>query len=120
MDREWKGIFVDHDLDDYALTATEFRVACRIGRLSRGSALCRQSIKSMSADLKLERPTIRRALKVLMGARVIYVPKPGAYRANPPATWADETELEEIRKRILGAHKAKKARGEFKVVEGGG
>ena|SRR5687767_3647024 len=116
---EWRGLFVDRDLDDYCLTATEFRIACRIGRLSRRSALCRQSIKSMSLDLRLTRTTIRKALKVLIECRLVYQVKPGAYRVNPPAAWVPDAEVEGIRKRILGERKAAKQRSGFRLIEAG-
>jgi hypothetical protein len=73
----------------------------------------------MSDDLKLKRSTIRRALKVLIESRVVYEAKPGAYRANPPAAWVHEAEVEKIRTRILEERKAAKARDGFELIEGG-
>jgi hypothetical protein len=72
----------------------------------------------MGQEIKMNRATVRKALKVLVACRLIYQVRPGAYRWNPPEAWVCEDEVEMIRNRIDADRKAAKTRGGFRVLTG--
>ena len=79
--------FIRAELDDYGLTASQFRVFCRIAR--RGH--CYESVAKIAKGCRLNPDTVSAALTFLCERRLISKTKrPGqtsSLTINPPAMW---------------------------------
>ena len=64
-------IFVHSALDDYGLTANEFRLAGHISRRGGNEGECYASIESMSAVCIMHPDTLRESLKRLISFNII-------------------------------------------------
>jgi predicted transcriptional regulator len=102
-ERDDKPIFIHSELDDYGLSAVEFRVYARLARRS-GQTAAFESVPSMAKEFEVSDRTVQRALKVLIRARLISEQiRPGKstrYTLNPRSVWAPKTQLKDIRNAV--------------------
>ena len=91
---EFNVIFVHRRLDDYGLSAPQFRVYCHLARRASNDGKAWPSIRSIAKVCRLNKKTVRSALRVLVehhlvepkqrdGATTLYCPPP-APRWPPP------------------------------------
>lgn len=102
--REDLPIFIHSALDDYGLSAIEFRVYARLARrCGRGSAF--ESVPNMAKDFEVADRTIQRSLKVLVKANLISETirpgKPTLYILNPQKVWHSQKRLKAIREEVF-------------------
>ena len=83
--------FISSQLDDYGLSAAQFRVYCHVARRSDPSQSCFESVEHMAAVCRLEAGTVRRALQALTLRRLLHaVPRSGEttlYQPTRPLFW---------------------------------
>ncbi len=78
--------FISSQLDDYGLSAAQFRVYCHVARRSDPSQSCFESVEHMAAVCRLEAGTVRRALQALTLRRLLHaVPRSGETTLYQPA-----------------------------------
>lgn len=87
-----KGAFIHSALDDYGLTAAQFRVFCHIRRREDGrNRACEASIQKMAKVVRLNKDTVADCLKFLTANRLISkVYRSGdtcSYRVLPRDQW---------------------------------
>lgn len=94
------AIFISAKLDDYGLTADEFRVLCRIAR--RGD--CTEGVKGMAEGCLLSERQVRYARRVLLACGFISEETRIGYtsilRCCVPAKWASPDAYKTIREEI--------------------
>lgn len=102
-ERDDKPIFIHSELDDYGLSAIEFRVYARLARRS-GQTAAFESVPNMAKEFEVSDRTVQRALKVLIRSRLITEQiRPGKstrYTLNPRTVWAPKVQLKEIRNAV--------------------
>lgn len=105
--KETRPIFVHSALDDYGLTAIEFRTFGRIARRQnddRNGRPCDESAPKMARDFGVSARTITRALQVLADAGLVSEKVRSGYttqrRINPLRLWASKEKLEKIRSEV--------------------
>ena len=95
------GAFIPAELDDYPLTASEFRVYCRIVRRAGGQG-CWESNVAMGEALGLGERTVREAKALLAAAGLVSVQRRSGrtdvYWLTPSSEWADGAEVEGLRR----------------------
>lgn len=103
QDRRDLGTFIPSYLDDYGLTAAEFRLYAHMGRRA-GSGKCWESIPNMAKHCAIAEKVVRRDLRILVefGMVAIAEEKPGyatQYVLTHPSDWASPDDLEKLRER---------------------
>jgi hypothetical protein len=87
-------IFVHSSLDDYGLTASEFRVLAHVSRRA-GKGECNASVPNMAKVCKLEEKTIRKALSGLVEAGLLAMHQriglPTVYTMRKISEWKERT-----------------------------
>lgn len=104
-------IFLHAELDDYGLTAAEFRLYAHMARRA-GSGEARSSIPTMAAHCKIAEKCVRRDLKVLIALNLIGViqkraGKPTIYGLLHKNQWASPEKVEELREKAIAAGKTR-------------
>ena len=93
-------------LDDYGLTAIEFRVFCRIGRRAGKDNEAWESVPSIATACGLGPRSVRYALKLLVKCNLLtrraYAGETSVYSVNPPSKWKNKSELEGVRTFLQG------------------
>jgi hypothetical protein len=98
--RDDKPIFIHSELDDYGLSAIEFRVYSRLARRS-GQTAAFESVPNMAKEFEVSDRTVQRCLKVLTICRLIAEQirpgKPTRYTLNPRSVWSPKSQLKATR-----------------------
>lgn len=105
--RDGFPIFIHSELDDYGLSAIEFRVYARLARRAGNEhGKARESIPKMAEAFMVSNQTVRRSLQVLKESRLITEQscsgKPTVYTLNPRSVWQNKKELKIIRDQAFG------------------
>ena len=95
------GAFITAALDDFGLDPFEFRLYARIVRRAGTREGCFESIDNMAKSCEMNRDTAYRALKTLIGCRLIEKePRPGkssSYYLTPQSEWVPKSHLSQKR-----------------------
>ena len=105
--RDLGVIFLHAELDDYGLTASEFRLYAHMARRA-GTGEARSSIPSMAAHCKIAEKCVRRDLKILVAFGLIGViqkrpGKPTIYGLLQKGKWATADRIEELREKAIAS-----------------
>lgn len=97
-------VFIHSELDDYGLSAIEFRVYARLARrCGHGAAF--ESVPNMAKDFEVSHRTVQRSLKVLVKTNLVTETirpgKPTLYTLNPQASWHSPRRLKAIREGVI-------------------
>ncbi len=102
--REDLPIFIHSALDDYGLSAIEFRVYARLARRC-GRGVAYESVVNMAKDFESSDRTIQRGLRLLVECRLISETiRPGKttqYTLNGQNVWQDRSNLKATRERLF-------------------
>lgn len=102
--REDFPVFIHSELDDYGLSAIEFRVYARLARRC-GRGVAYESVVSMARDFEVSDRSIQRALRVLVECHLISETiRPGKttlYTLNGRKLWQDKKLLKATRDRLF-------------------
>lgn len=97
-------IFIHSELDDYGLTAIEFRVYARIARRAGEYNKLTESVPNMATAFGVAEITVRRALQVLVLCDLVAKKgRPGwtpEYTLNDKDKWRDKARLVAIREAV--------------------
>jgi hypothetical protein len=98
-------IFIHSELDDYGLTAIEFRVYARLARRAGGGGAF-ESVPSMAEEFEVSEKTVRRALRVLVACQLVGEQvRPGfstIFTLLPRSEWLPKSDLKGVRTNIYG------------------
>lgn len=99
-------IFIHSELDDYGLTALEFRVYARLARRAGQHGKHSESIPNMATEFDYSVRSVQRAVKLLLLCKLITRhSRPGRtdqYSLNPRSAWLSREKSIEIRNQIFG------------------
>jgi hypothetical protein len=99
-------IFIHSELDDYGLTAIEFRVYARLARRAGGGGGAFESVPSMAEEFEVSEKTVRRALRVLVACQLVDEQiRPGfstLFTLLPRSEWLPKSDLKGIRTNVYG------------------
>jgi hypothetical protein len=91
QENEMPVAFIHSRLDDYGLTAAQFRIYCHVARRAGSGGSAFGCVKSMASICRLHPKTVTRALAVLTHRQLLEAKRrPGrttVYRLRPAATW---------------------------------